>query len=289
MNAHPDPQTLRAYARGTASPAATMEIDAHARSCATCREALLASVDPKAMRRVLARVERAGGHVAFEELSAMADGKLAAPRRQAVEGHLKLCGRCRREWVDLQRFAPVLARPLRAKAAPSEGVLAALSRWIASSNGLRTVAAGVVVAAAATLFFSNQFGPGGGGSDATSTSARFGGSKDGPPDTTTAPKNEPAAAQRDVFERLDQIAPEAVSAYRKGDFAAVAKALRPRAARGEAAAAHALGVLYAEGRGVAKDPTKAAALLEQAVAGNDAGATADLAKLRRPARDGGSH
>ncbi len=289
---HPDLQTLRAYARGHLSPTVAKEIDTHARTCRACREALQASVEPQALRRVLARIEREGGHVAFEELSAMADGKLAAQRRSIVEGHLRVCGRCRREWTDLRQFAPVLARPVRARAAPSEGWLAGLGRWFGSTGGMRAVGAAVVVAAATALVVSSRLGPDGG--PPSPSSARFGGGATEPP--VIAPANPPTGAptivipsstDHNVFERLDRIAPEAVAAYRAGDFATVAKLLKPRADRGDPAAAHALGLLYAEGRGVPKDLVRAKTLLKQATAKGDADAAADLAKLPGPIGDSG--
>jgi anti-sigma factor RsiW len=284
MSAHPDLKTLRGYARGKLAPAETMTVDAHAQDCETCRATLTALVEPLTMRRVLARVEREGGHLAFEELSALVDGKLAAARRPIVERHIQVCSRCRRQWLDMQQFAPVLAKSLavKATATTTPGLLDRLGSWLGTSNGMRGVAAGVVAAAAAALVVSGHLGSDGtatrAGNGNTNVSATQGGDTPAMPPVTNT--HEPGTLDRGVFDRLDHIAPEALIAYRANDFATVAKALKVRADRGEAGAAHALGLLYAEGRGVGTDRVRAIYLLKQAIANGDQQAEHNLSVLQ---------
>jgi anti-sigma factor RsiW len=280
MTTHPDPATLREYLRGRLATAATREIDAHARDCAVCRAALTAQADVRAQRRLLLRLERERGHLDYESLAAFVDDRLAAVQRPVVERHLAICPRCRREWTEMRAFAPALARPLKtvAREEASEGFLAGIRRWFAQPSGLPLVAAGVLAVVAASFVISNGGptpGAGGGAGDVTSAHIR---GSDGRVEEQ-APNGQPAF-DRGVFDRLDRIAPEARADYARGDFAKVATALRLRAQRGEAGAQHALGLLYAEGRGVPADRAQAINWLERAAAANDTGAALDLARLR---------
>ena len=78
---HPTAEQLDRYRRRTASPAETLEVDAHIATCDRC----------------FAR-SSADAHLTFDRLSAVADGRESAPP------HLALCAMCRRELEDLQRM-----------------------------------------------------------------------------------------------------------------------------------------------------------------------------------------
>lgn len=286
MSAHPDLETLRAYAKGALSTRAAVDVDAHARDCPACRAQLLAAADPAAMRRVLLRVERSGGHLPYEDLAALVDGKLETSRRAIAEKHLNVCARCRREYTDMRAFAPALARVPRQKPERSHSALEGLRRWFGTATAMRAVSAALVAAFAATLVISGRIGS----DTAVSTNANVSYGTESGGAGTDAGSSAGSAATRaldtHVFERLDRIAPESLAAWRSADYLAVARLLRPRADRGEAGALHALGLLYAEGRGVGEDRNEAIRLLAQASAKGDADAARNLAILQQRSTQG---
>src|SRR5688572_8340635 len=78
---HPTAEQLDLYRRRAASPAETIDIDAHVAACDRCFAAV-----------------RADEHLTFEQLAALADGRVA------TDPHLTLCARCRGELDDLQQM-----------------------------------------------------------------------------------------------------------------------------------------------------------------------------------------
>jgi TPR repeat protein len=70
-----------------------------------------------------------------------------------------------------------------------------------------------------------------------------------------------------------------LTAYKKGDFAGALAQWRPLAEQGNAAARHNLGVMYAEGRGVARDDAQAVHWFRLAAEQGDAQARLSLANM----------
>ena len=289
MTEHPEPKVLRAYAAGTLAAREAITVDAHLNGCADCRKTLAASASGEASTiasaRMLRRIERAGGHLAYEELSALVDGKMARERMPAIETHLSACGRCRRELADMRAFAPALAKPLPKAEPATAGWFDSVREWFAVAPATRGIAAAVVAAFAASLVMSARLGPAGphDPAEGSTTSASVG----------TAETPLPAGASlghdvfdRGVFERLDRFAPEASSAARSGDLVALARAIKARADQGNPSALQAYALLLAEGRGVTEDRATAIALLKRAAAANDPGAARNLEVLQRPAAAG---
>ena len=278
MSAHPDLETLRAYASGTLSTRAAIDVDAHTRDCLECRGRLRAAADPATMRRVLLRVERSSGHLSYENLAALVDGKLETIQRSIAERHVHVCARCRREYVDMKNFAPALARVPRQKIEAANGVLDGLRRWLGTATAMRAVSAALVAAFAATLAISGRIGT----DSSVNTNANVSyGEKTPGGSGRDAGLAATSALDHRVFQRLDRIAPEALTAYRSADFAALAQMLKLRADRGEGGALHALGLLYAEGRGVKEDRAEAIKLLTKASTKGEADAARNLAILQQ--------
>jgi TPR repeat protein len=65
---------------------------------------------------------------------------------------------------------------------------------------------------------------------------------------------------------------QAIELYRKGDYAAAFRQVRPMAEAGNIDAQFQLGVMYGNGHGVEKDPVKATQWFDKAIAGLDPGA-----------------
>lgn len=82
---HPSADQLERYRHRTASPAESLEVDAHIAACDACFDAVRADV-----------------HLTYDELEALADGRSdAAP-------HLALCAICRGELADLRQMRDTL-------------------------------------------------------------------------------------------------------------------------------------------------------------------------------------
>ncbi len=282
MTDHPDVNALRAYAAGALSPRETRAVDTHVATCATCKAALAECQGAASTAHMLRRIERAGGHLPYEDLSALVDGKMARERMPAIDRHLSACGRCRRELDDMRAFAPALSRPLAVPASPKTGWLEGLRGWFAAAPAMRGSAAAVVAALAAALVLSGRIGPSGpvdSSGGASTTAASVGdGSRSGPGHPIA--HDAQGALDRQVFDRLDRFAPDAVEPYRANDFTRVAALLKVRADKGDVSATQAYGLLLAEGRGVAEDRTAAVRLLRIAAAANDPGAAHNLQILR---------
>ena len=73
----------------------------------------------------------------------------------------------------------------------------------------------------------------------------------------------------------------AMQAYLAKDYAAALRLWQPDAARGDAESQYSLGVMYANGEGVAKDPIAAAAWYRKAPEAGDTGAGLAYAKLMK--------
>lgn len=78
---HPTAEQLDRYRRRASPPAETIAVDAHIAACDRCFEAV-----------------RADAHLTFDQLAALADGRVAS------DPHLALCERCRGELDDLRQM-----------------------------------------------------------------------------------------------------------------------------------------------------------------------------------------
>ena len=76
-------------------------------------------------------------------------------------------------------------------------------------------------------------------------------------------------------------AEDALSAYRRGDYATAMRLLRPLAEQGNAGAQNYLGVMYEGGRGVPKDYKQAVVWYRKAADQGDASAQANLGLMYR--------
>ncbi|MFQ5619315.1 MAG: tetratricopeptide repeat protein [Rhodospirillales bacterium] len=74
---------------------------------------------------------------------------------------------------------------------------------------------------------------------------------------------------------------EGVAAYKRGDYAAALRELRPLAERGDAKAQYGLGVMYTKGLGVPQDDAKALQWYRRAAEQGDAGAQTILGLMYR--------
>lgn len=200
-----------------------------------------------ATRRVLAAVERAEPHLSYEELAGWVDRSLSVDDHARCERHVAHCVRCAHELDDLARAAPLLAAPLPAKDA-SAGLAARLRAWFGEPRALGAVTAAVAVAIAVGVIW--QAGGGVGGAPDDRTTVRI--------DAGPSSMLDAMAFDESALTGLDAVAPTAQAAFQTHDWATLITVLRPLAQAGNAQAQAALGVLYAEGRGVAADSVRAA-------------------------------
>lgn len=236
MPGHPTPARLHAYAARTIPAREILRVDRHVSSCAECAAVLerVAGVAPASA--LLRRVRRAGPHLAYEQFEALVDG--GAPLEPAAEMHLAGCATCRREFAEMRGYAASLsARVDRHEPAPS--LATRLGTWFGNPRSFGAAAAVVALGVAVSAVW--QGGLLDMSHDATIRSAPVGGATQGVPQ---------GAYDRGVLDELATISASAQVAYQLNDFASVAKALEPLAAAGDARAQNALGLLYAEGRGV---------------------------------------
>ncbi|HEX2060310.1 MAG TPA: hypothetical protein VHK90_06185, partial [Thermoanaerobaculia bacterium] len=114
---HPTAEQLDRYRRRRASPAETIEIDAHVASCDRCFAAV-----------------RADAHLTYDELEAIADG------REANAPHLALCAACRGELADLRAMREALREERTPRnrwwlAAAAMLAVAMLAAWLVIPRG----------------------------------------------------------------------------------------------------------------------------------------------------------
>jgi TPR repeat protein len=199
-----------------------------------------------ATRRVLAAVERAEPHLSYEELAGWVDRSLSPDDHARCERHVAHCVRCAHELNDLVRAAPLLAAPLRTPG-ESPGFAARLRAWMGEPRALGAMTAAVAVAVAVGVIW------------------QAGGGVTGAPDDKAAmhvdagPSSmlDAMAFDESALTGLGALSPAAQVALQAHDWAALVKVLRPVAQAGNAQAQTALGLLYAEGRGVVADSIRA--------------------------------
>ena len=229
MSEHLQPAELRQYRKRRLTPAALRRVDLHLAACAACRASLIQKPDLLSARCMLRAVERATPHLPYEQLEAWVDGTLAAAERITVDAHLAACPRCARELAEMRSYARVLSQRPALLPTPRPPLLERLQAWLGGAMALRAVTAGLVVAVAATVVLSSGVSPfgahdrgAGGASDAASDAIRASAPSDVAGASPTKLPVERDAFDRSVFDRLDDFAPEAVSAYRAGEYATVA-------------------------------------------------------------------
>jgi hypothetical protein len=267
MQDHLSDSELHSYI-GRRLPARDLRrFDAHLAQCARCSGALARAAGSGQAVRLLRAVERAEPHLSYEQMEGFVDARLAAAERASVLAHTSWCARCAAELADLQAGAPTLAHRLSSLLPRRDSLVERLAAWFGTGAGPRVALALFVGAVALTLVWRDPFSLGGRGSEDLRTGGK---------PASGAPRTD---FDRSVLEALGNISPQALNAYRAGDHEALARILMPLANRGEPTAQTALGLLYAEGRGVPTDLKRAEQLWAQA-AGVNAAARHNLQVLR---------
>jgi anti-sigma factor RsiW len=265
MRAHPTPSQLAAYVARSLSAQDLLRVDRHVAGCAECAAELSHFATLDAAGGLLGRVRRSGPHLTYEELEAVVDS--SAPLSMLAERHLKGCGACRRELADVRGYAPTLSAKVDRRE-PARPLGARIAAWLGGPRTLGAATATVALAIAVAVVW--QGGLIGGLDDNAVRSSHVG--------SGTAVAQ--GTYDESAFNELAAISPAADAAFRLQDFASVAKILQPLAAGDDARAQAALGLLYAEGRGVDRNPAEAERLLSLAAA-RDASAQHNLAALRQ--------
>jgi hypothetical protein len=262
MSAHPGARVLAQWRARELAPDALAGVARHVAGCESCAEALPETWP--AAQRFVRRAVAGGSHPSYEQLAAVIDARADAQAQARVEQHVAWCPICRRELADLAAAAPALRRPLAAPAARARsggwrGALRALTHsaptWVLAAI-VGATALGVVV----------QQRDESGGSDGLRVA----------PD---AGLGATIVLDESALSRLGTVSRAADAAYRAGDFGALAIALRGPADQGNPAAAAALGLLLAQGRGVPLDRARALSYWRAAAKAGDASAQRNLASL----------
>lgn len=277
MNEHFDRDVLGAYLAGSLNAKEMMAVDRHLPGCAQCR-ALLPRIDARGPLRGLTPNARTA-HLSFAQMEAYSDRR--SDDSAAVEAHIAHCAMCRRELADMQAFAPILAAPFAASAAPSAGFIERLRAWFTSP--LRGGMAAASVIALLVIVSENVHRH-----DLDTSPA-------GHPDVTSAQVNAAPGATAyfgvyddSVMTKLDSISPEAQTAWHAGQFPALAALLDKPAASGNPVAQEALGLLAAQGVGMPQNPGAAEKLWRSAAAAGSVTARVNLALLLSSERPGSS-
>jgi hypothetical protein len=265
MPDHPQRQDLERYRHRTRTlaPAALLSIDRHLRSCAACAAAL--APDALAPERLVRRVMAHAPHPGYRHFEACVDGTADAPLRERVHQHVRWCRRCAGELADLEQCAAALRQPLARTAPARSGWTSWLDGWRLPS--LAGAALAAVFAAGVTL--QSAWRP------AADTQYHMP-ARPAAPGAIAEPEFDTGA-----LAELDRVSPAAVIAYGKADYAGLADVLRPAAARGDAIAADALGLLHARGWGVARDLDAAARCWETAAQAGRSSAVRNLQAIGR--------
>ena len=262
MSAHPGARVLAQWRARELAPAQFAGVARHVAGCDACAAALPEAWP--AAQRIVARAVAGGSHPSYEQLAAVVDARADAPAQARVEHHVAWCPMCRSELAHLTAAAPALRRPL---ALPAAGARA--GGWRAALRALTH--AGPAWALAAIV-----------GATALGVAIQQRDEADGGDRFRVVPDAGLAAPK--VFDEsalghLGTVSRSADAAYRAGDFAALAAALRGPADRGDATAAAALGLLLAQGRGVPLDRAQALRYWRVAAKAGEASAQRNLASL----------
>ena len=238
---------------------------------------------------MLTRVRRAApvrsSHLSYEQLEALVDNRLPAAERSNADTHLAHCTVCNRELAQLRSVAADLSGPLTARERPPVPALPVwrrLADWLGAPQAMAGAAALTVAVIAGVLIAPWGAGPSGdAGSNASAQIGREGGPATG------------LALKRGEFDprALDVIRAQggtAAAAIERGDYPAAAAALRVRADQSDPSARAALGWLYLNGLGVARDPQAAQQWLMKAV-GGIAGDSSDQSVASRRAAAVSAH
>jgi TPR repeat protein len=241
--------------------------------------------------RLLNAVREAAEHLSYAQIEGIVDGRLSEEAQAAARGHLAHCPLCARELAEMRSFAAELARPPAiVRGAGDDTAPSWWKRLLAGPAPVRALAAVVVVGVAASIVLSSlpDHGPSAARVDRIQPRAGDAGAgSTGAGDTGAGGAGAGAAGAGARFSdsavgAAARIAPDSAAAYRIGDFAALARILQARADGGESLAQVALGVLYAEGRGVPRDDARARMLWGQAAAKGNAAAMENLRVLQTP-------
>jgi len=262
MSVHPGARELAQWRARALAPAALSGVARHVAGCESCAGAL-----PEAWptaQRIVGRAVAGGSHPSYEQLAAVVDARADAQAMARVQQHVAWCPMCRRELADLTAAAPALRRPLAARAAEARpgGWRAALR---ALTHGGPAWALAAVVGATALGVAIQQRDEADGGDRFRVV-----------PDAGLAA---PRVFDESALGRLGNVSRAAEAAYRAGDFAALASALRGPADRGDPTAAAALGLLLAQGRGVPLDQAQALRYWRAAAKAGEASAQRNLASI----------
>ncbi len=272
MADHLSPTELRGFLARALPADEILRADGHLARCADCRHALASLADPRAARRLVESIRHGGTHLPYESIEAFVDGRLAPSERAEVETHAAGCPSCGRELAEMASYAGSLARPAARRGDESRSLAERLRTWFGGPGPLRAALAVLVAAVGVTVLLR-------GGMESSSPGV------DSARDPSTQAAGTPAGAfvpgefDRSALDTLGGSLPEAHAAYRAGDYARVGKLAQTAADEGNLAARVALGLLYAEGRGVARDPAAAEGLWREAAAAGDAAAAHNLGVL----------
>ncbi len=266
MQEHLSRAELQAYMTRQLAARELQRVDQHLAQCPACKAQLLSLADVRSATRVLRAVQRAEPHLSYEQLEAYVEARLPAAERAAVVAHANRCARCAAEIADLQACAGELSRKLgAAPAAAPASFIERLGAWFGAGAMPRVALALFVGAIALTLVWRDPFSSGERQSDAIGTPG--------------GPAGDAVPYDRGALDSAGVISAAAAAAQRAGDDAALARALEPLATQGDPRAQSALGLLYAEGRGVARD-ARAAEYWWARAANRDRSARINLQLLR---------
>ena len=109
---HPTEEQLKCYVSGTLQPSDLLSVSAHAASCPRCRGMVMAIKAP-ASRAALHSLSAGGEpafHLSYEMMRDQVDGKLDEVDKEVVADHIRVCGACREELMDLAAFKTELER-----------------------------------------------------------------------------------------------------------------------------------------------------------------------------------
>lgn len=158
MAEHLSAERLEAYGRGSLPPAEMLRADDHLGGCARCRALAAEAAWPAgvALESLHARLLSEAAvaeteHLAYEQMEALADGRLGEADREIVGGHLGLCRSCTEEFEDLVALRESLGGAAHAAATPAARKASLAERLVAPLRALRAALTPPRFAAAAAL------------------------------------------------------------------------------------------------------------------------------------------
>lgn len=264
MTDHLERDDVRQYLDGAMAPGRLLSASRHLRSCGDCAAEL--EPDIRQAEHIVRGIMARAAHPGYEQLEACVDGTAEPATRSYIEHHLRWCRACAAEFHDLGAAAASLRGPLPAFGARQRSGWRA---WLDGGQGWRIPS--LAGAALAVLF-------------AVGVAVESGLNTPVTGDRSSAAATvDPAAPAFDVrvFNELDRVSPAAAEAWRRDDPVTLAGLLEPAAARGDAIAAEALGLLYARGLGVPANEAAAARLWDQAARAGSVSALHNLRAIGR--------